>query len=728
MKKGYTLAIAFLVVINITPIGSYGDIYPEPLTVIVTYPDEEYSIGDEVVINAHVFMNSERFDPDVIELEIGTDAREMTPVRVSTGLYEAKVVIIESEITEWSGRYLRINTGVSISDPGEQFDWDHTRIDIGPQPPLLVVKVFGPNDYHTDSNDGHVLNYLITISYDGELVDPDPGSLEVEIRELGSTTRPELEARRIAKGMFVGSYTLPEDNDEAIHWIFVLADYSVGGKVLEQEGGKVVTYTPFQVWANYHNQGDKRTSFHIFVHDGNEMPVVNAGIWFNATYRTKQWDDQSFAYSQRTDEEGVAHFLVSYQDIDPYSDGFYIRGEIKKDTITQRLVLYIPNQNHLERNPSSDDGLEVFMVNEEPLKEGTNMTLDFIATYKGTLLRGELIACYFYTDQLILMNSEEVTDEEGQFQVELLMPKITSPTPAIVPTPFDWYSQIQCLFKVKTENGTNKTHLEVRTSQWDSPYEYDNNQSPETYLELTRIDESARYKVQLISNDLDGINESVWVNWMIGEFDKVVNWTNPGWYHGGKWSYDSLDVELSWNGVAYSGYIQLPDFIPIDVLISLYGSVTMVDDPAEPVRYALIGNSTSYIENRPPEVEIQSPKDGERVHGTLKIKGTANDDILVKSVLVRIDGGEWELVTGTDVWQSSIDLDTFSEGIHKIEAISFDGMRYSETDEIGFDYSTVEPQTAYIWPIIIVVIIAVTIISYFIIKRKYPKRNEHTND
>ncbi|MCK5414234.1 MAG: hypothetical protein KAJ35_02510 [Thermoplasmata archaeon] len=720
MNRGRAVAIAFIVTLNLVPLGSDGDVLSEPLTVIQTIPDQEYLIGDEVLIQAHVFMHAERVDPDAIRISIGISSREVTPERLSVGHYEARVVIIESDISVGeSSRHLPINTGVSISDPEFQHDFVTDSIPIGPFSPYLIVRLSVPEPHVSPPYDGQEIEYMVTFLFDINLVDPDPGSLVATLYDIDFNPVRDLETWRIDRGMYGGSYSLPVENGiESVYEIVVQANYTDDSEVHHGGDSAVVTYVPFSVWYNYRLQDSEWISIEIYVHDIEENPVENALITFNATYETIEWGQQSFKYSQITDEEGVGHFLVSYQDIDPYAKWIRIKGEVEKDDLRQNITFYVPNTDRLVPEGPSDEGFDVTLINDVPIREGSVDTLSFYAQINGTGLKGTPIDCYFYTDHMMLMSTRTSTDDDGRFDIEL-------PIPEVDPTTFGWYNQIQGIFKVDTDSGYDISGYEIRTSQWDNSWEYLHQKSPETYIELTRINDSGRYEVKMISTGLDGINESVRISWWVGEFDEVVNWTDPGWYHSSKWSWEQLTVELEWDGEAYSGYIELPYYVPDDVPISMRGSVTLLDQPSEPVRYAIISDSSAYLENESPTVVIQSPRDGDQVTGNLTINGTATDDKKVQAVMIRIDGGPWEEVIGTEVWQTSIDLKSLSEGPHILEAISFDGIRYSDVDEVEFEYSDTEHQTNDIWPlIIIIIIILVSIVAYLKIRRDYSSKNE----
>ena len=103
------------------------------------------------------------------------------------------------------------------------------------------------------------------------------------------------------------------------------------------------------------------------------------------------------------------------------------------------------------------------------------------------------------------------------------------------------------------------------------------------------------------------------------------------------------------------------------------------------------------------------------------VKGEASDDTSLQSVLVRLDGGEWELANGTESWHLDIPNDRLSEGPHTIEAMSFDGVKYSEVDSVEFEFSEVEPRTSSPWPIILVLVIIIGTIVVLYLRRSMAK-------
>jgi hypothetical protein len=93
---------------------------------------------------------------------------------------------------------------------------------------------------------------------------------------------------------------------------------------------------------------------------------------------------------------------------------------------------------------------------------------------------------------------------------------------------------------------------------------------------------------------------------------------------------------------------------------------------------------TPGIDMRPPTVTIDKPKNGQKVSGTVRISGSAQDDNFLAQVMVRIDDGEWantSWIPGrgnlTCSWNHSWDSSEAATGIHRISARAFDGIGWS---------------------------------------------------
>jgi hypothetical protein len=88
--------------------------------------------------------------------------------------------------------------------------------------------------------------------------------------------------------------------------------------------------------------------------------------------------------------------------------------------------------------------------------------------------------------------------------------------------------------------------------------------------------------------------------------------------------------------------------------------------------------------NLPPKVSIVHPKDGQYVTGIVLVHGEASDDVAVKAVFVRVDGGAWHLAVDTSpdgswaTWAWEWDTGMWPAGCYLVQAKAWDGSLLSD--------------------------------------------------
>ncbi len=90
------------------------------------------------------------------------------------------------------------------------------------------------------------------------------------------------------------------------------------------------------------------------------------------------------------------------------------------------------------------------------------------------------------------------------------------------------------------------------------------------------------------------------------------------------------------------------------------------------------------VENSIPEVDLDSPEDGDELSGFVTIAGTATDpdgDDTIEKVELSLEG-DWEEADGTDSWEYGWDTTVFTDREYDIKVRAFDGEEYSEEIEI----------------------------------------------
>jgi len=84
-----------------------------------------------------------------------------------------------------------------------------------------------------------------------------------------------------------------------------------------------------------------------------------------------------------------------------------------------------------------------------------------------------------------------------------------------------------------------------------------------------------------------------------------------------------------------------------------------------------------------PACAVLRPADGDRVQGRIAVSGSAeNGSRKLTAVEIRVDGTDWQAVSGLRAWRFPIDTRRLGNGEHVVEARAFDGTVYSETSSI----------------------------------------------
>ncbi|HEC82824.1 MAG TPA: hypothetical protein ENI53_02950, partial [Thermoplasmatales archaeon] len=198
--------------------------------------------------------------------------------------------------------------------------------------------------------------------------------------------------------------------------------------------------------------------------------------------------------------------------------------------------------------------------------------------------------------------------------------------------------------------------------------------------------------------DIDGNESIVKVEIRIDDGEWIVADGTNSWNYS--WNTNSVE-----NGI-HKIYARAYDGIQYSKIVSINVTVTN-------------------IINHPPEIEITEPLNGDIVKGNIVIKGKAWDidgnESIVK-VEIRIDDGEWINVTGTLNWAYSLDTTKLSDGEHKIEARSYDGMAYSNIASIKIKVQNEEKKetswTMLAGAIVVIVVVAGIAVAVWLIRRK----------
>ncbi len=82
--------------------------------------------------------------------------------------------------------------------------------------------------------------------------------------------------------------------------------------------------------------------------------------------------------------------------------------------------------------------------------------------------------------------------------------------------------------------------------------------------------------------------------------------------------------------------------------------------------------SVQNTDTTPPTLAISAPTPGSTLSGAFTVRGTANDDVSVASVEVRVDSAAWTAAVGTTHWTWALNTAALSSGAHTLEARATD--------------------------------------------------------
>ena len=86
-----------------------------------------------------------------------------------------------------------------------------------------------------------------------------------------------------------------------------------------------------------------------------------------------------------------------------------------------------------------------------------------------------------------------------------------------------------------------------------------------------------------------------------------------------------------------------------------------------------VSNAAPPADTTPPTVAIAGPADGATVARQISVSGTGGDNATLAKVEIRLDGGPWQLASGTSSWSTTLDAAASADGVHVVTARATDG-------------------------------------------------------
>ncbi len=707
MRRIFTAILILMIISSSIPFVTSARVAKSPLTVVLTYPGEEFVVGDEVPVQVHVFRHSVRYDPDEVDLRVGVNLTSYPMERLSTGLFEATVEIRASDQSKYGN--LRLEVTVNKTGPYPETDEFKTWLRL-PDPPTYSIHTIVVDPTTMFPERGEVIEVLVVCKYGDQLVDADPGSVRVKVDEVYGRFEERINVTRVSTGMYRGNWTVSVDMNKSGQYN-IGASARFGSEGPMRSGEDTIIVSPLEVWINFLEASRTSVLADIYVRTEDGDPMAGMNVSVDVHYDHTQ--DVQDTLALETGHDGVAHLFIDLEPVEPPPFEVYFEIVVSGDDIHHEAFWGVVTDPLFARPGFSEEGFAVTSLEEVPVPAGSEVSLDLLATIDAEPLGNETIDCYIYSDHAMIASTEVRTDADGLFGLDVTTPSISSGD--------DWVDIVDCVFKIRDGGPGDWTVTNIWVSDYDYWAKWYDHESSETHMDIETTSTPHEYKVTLRSDVADGLDERVVVQWRLGNDYRIVDITDPGWYPLSLFFLDMVFIkDLSWTGDAYVGTLVIPDILPEDAVISISG---YVQDPLHPdlAGWAAIEDLYEYLDNSPPTLEITSPKDGDLIEAGLVVRGTASDEGSVESVLVRLDDGEWETANGTESWSLVVPEDRLVDGPHTIEAKAFDGSRYSEAYVIEIEYVELNPEAFEPWPMVILMVLIVGVaVTVFVIRSRRP--------
>ena len=647
------------------------------LAVFITYPYGDYEIGSQVNVTVHVFQAGEYFDPEGVDLEIRESGKNIDLTKAATGVYTGNFVIVWEDLSDYLGVYLDAN-----AEPISGSSVWHTVLMNTVYTRFQVSSVWlTPAD--RELRPGQDITLEVQATYQGEFVDPDPGSIRVHVHDHDTEGDPiNLDTTRIGVGRYRTSTSLPEDATSS-------ASFEVGASAnltitiptahgdeefTHKDGGwRPYNMDPFDVWVNLKEVSREEILVDLFVRDDDDLPVVDAEVSLEFSYMEGIMDRTPIGSDDgRTDENGSLATLIDLSDVPTETSNIWVEGNVTSDGTFQEIqrILFLSeiNIDGLGRQGRFD----VEIIGEEMSYENGSLWLKNRATSYGDELSGSDVYVYVVSDYGVVNNSVEETDASGEFEVEFQVPELVE----FGSIPSGFTTTYYHALVNGSWTSVEQTHIKgvFGGEGFSRPPD-----APQTMLNVGPAVAGENLSIEFSNPLLDGVEEVATVMWGIGEASLTMG--RPILRQWSRWTpLPSLLIggyaECQWTGEGYVANVTVPDFLPVGTELSIVPSINLLDVAGEgvmgPIRWVTISE-----ENPEPMATIIIPAEDEVVNGTITLQGTAADDGVVEKVQVRVVGGNWIDAEGTEEWTFDLDTTEIIYGNFTIQVRAFDGTAYS---------------------------------------------------
>ncbi len=670
--------VAFLAASLLLPAANASVAYDNPLAVFVTVPEGEYDIGSEVTVGIWVFREGVPYDAPLVDLEVGWyySARAVNVSHIGTGEFEATFTIEERDLEYLSYVYLvaEAQEGTGYYDD-DVFGYAYIYL------PSLEIDLSLPDPSDQFPVPGELVEFEVRTSFKGSVVDPDPGTLVVEL--VDSTGKEyELMTERVDTGLYEGGASISSfQRSSETYQIAATAEYTYHSTTQSAAVSIELWSDFYQVFVKVVEATIHGCELEVYTFDKIGRPLVDARVMLNITYYDDALETLNIKVSDYTDLEGKAGFREPFTAVGQDETHVFVYGNVSHEGKTQdfsgRLRVMTP-----QLEPPSGYGFEVLPLSEDPIVPGATNTVDCFVYYGGDPMPDSEMNIYVMDSREIYYNGNVTTDSQGRLEYQLSIPDDAGNEGSDMDYLVAYYHALMPGYYEDWEYDT----ISMEVGDPSLRYYTDSTSHSWTKMEVAPYQPGGQVRVTLTDRMANGREERAVVYWGLGSVDDCENmYYRDAPEDWSIWTGSEIEhlypVPCKWNGEEYEANFTYPEFLPLNTKVFVLGAITFTDGDEPEVRTALAeGLKVDLV----PELEVPTSAVPDIASGTIEVNGTASDDNSLESVQYRVDDGEWKGALGTDEWGFSIDTTDYEHGYHILELRCYDGVQYSDVTNISF--------------------------------------------
>lgn len=588
------LTVSILIVVIITLLSLEAEA-SSPLNVVITYPDERYELESEVDVTVHVFDFGSYSDIQDVVLVVGETDREVNTTREGIGLFTGTIEIQEEDLS--------VSYAVEVSTKVKHNDvWDESPGVVSIQTVYyhaFQIEVIPSSFMDHWLRSGDTVHYDVYLTFMEEPVDPDPGSLHVQLTPL---SWPSTDLQRVDMGHYIGSFKVPEGLMESDTGMLTIRSDYTWGNITDTRSIPVTFYLEMMtVWCEEVRGDQTGCTLEFHVRDMEMWVVEGAHVELHyvlVTIEDEVSKDLVGIINGTTDVKGSVTLHIEYPSIDPEQPWIRLNVYVYHEDLEQRFRDLIQIQDLPPFRNHGPGDMEVNVLNFMPLPLESPVTLEMELLDGQDLLASTQVGFSVFTLHEVITSGTSTTDPEGLLTISLITPGIESVV--------GYGTNLDVRITVDVDGEVE--HIPVSFVCWHEMGLYLDWYDDGTLVEVEQGSPRGNLSVTLSNPEAGGSDEEAWFVWGL----QPINWYADISFVERNWSkvssmsmFGGMEVvPCNYSEGVYTADVPIPDFVPDGSQLYVVGVIESHED-------GRIARKLTYVEGFSYEAGVDNNNDGE---------------------------------------------------------------------------------------------------------------------